>query len=382
MPTGLGTAVSKPFRACSTLLAPAFLALFSASSHATEPYVNDYEFLNTDVLLRISSQSHNSGIHEAAKELATLFNWQQLPDEFDTVGQQRAIPISTASAEASLNDLLQGRAELAIVRADLADSIFSQVNEENELATQSLRLVSTHIPQFLHIVVRSDYEGATVKSLDFKRVNIGGKSEKIRRNFTTMLAEAGSFVDSLELSYAPVPEALNRLDAGALDAVIFFDQAPSNLVSSKLASLEYRLLPYTAIRDGSGVNESVASNTTYFGQAVSTDFYQMPESVRSTTVASYLLTREGVPQAAMDSVVHILDVRPQLDNPAKSNSDIKDGSQTGNTVAPRERPFSISVNLSPIPLHPSSQLLIDIFSDPASSFTDGLAVENRELNLQ
>lgn len=366
-----------PGFAASVFFTFASIALLASAMVFADPELEDYEFINADVLLRISAENFESGVHKSANTLATLFNWQQLPDEFQTSGQQRAIAISTASAEASLIDLTSGRTEMAIVRADLADTFFKTQNKntKDELATNSMRLVSTHLPEFLHIVVRSDFDGATVKALDEKKINLSSESAVVKRDFKEVLAQAGSYLDSIEFSYAPVADALQRLDSGSLDAVMFFDQAPSDLVKSKLSNLDYRLLPYDEIRDGGAIGENVDSNAGYFGQALSTDFYQMPESVRSMTVATYLLTHEDVPLTSVEAVVQILDVQPQLmDGPDKKSEDSKattaaiDGSNAV-TGSPREKPYTVSTRLSPIPLHPSSQLLIDIFADPA--FSDG-----------
>ena len=368
------------FVKATRFVAPAFsvcsgITLFSVIALA-DPELQDYEFVNADVLLRISAENHQSGTHHSANTLATLFNWQQLPDEFQTSGQQRAIAISTSSALASLNDLITGRSEMAIVRADLADTFFSGKNvDADELALNAMRLVSTHLPEFLHIVVRSDFKGASVKALDGKRINVAGESSITKRDFKQILTQAGCYLDSMEFTYAPVSEALQRLDAGLLDAVVFFDQAPSNLVKNKLANLDYRLLPYNEIRDG-GVNADIAdSSRVYFGQALSTDFYQMPESVRSLTVATYLLTHKDVPLTSVETVVQILDVQPQLQaSNSRNRTDTLANKIAIDGVGAyesshREQPYTISSMLSPIPLHPSSQLLIDIFADP--SFNDG-----------
>lgn len=363
-------------------VASAFFAFVSITLLASalafaDPELEDYEFINADVLLRISGENNDSGIYNSANTLATLFNWQQLPDEFQTSGQQRAIAISTSSAEASLTDLTTGRSEMAIVRADLADSFFKKENVDNkdDPAINSMRLVSTHLPEFLHVVVRSDFDGASAKALDGKRVNLASESTVVKRDFKQILTQAGCYLDSMEFTYAPVSEALQRLDSGSLDAVIFFDQAPSDLVKSKLSNLDYRLLPYNEIRDGGVNGDTVDSSFGYFGQALSTDFYQMPESVRSLTVATYLLTHEDVPLTSVEAVVQILDVQPQLQSrPGKKSTDsttAKAASDRNSALegSPRERPYTISSGLSPIPLHRSSQLLIDIFADPA--FSDG-----------
>lgn len=326
-------------------------------SVAADPELDDYDFARADILLRIAASSHGSSIHQSAKTLATLFNWQQMPDELESEGQQRAIPISTSGHEASVHDLLEGRAELAIVRADIADGMHIREEENDKTVGASLRLVTTHQPEFLHIIVRSDFEGVSVKSLEGKRVNIGGASSLVQRGIPQLLAEAGCSIADMETFHAPTGDALRRLDEGLLDAVVFFDQAPSQLVASQLTELRYRLLPYQQIP----VEESKQNNANapgYFSSANSGQFYQTPETVNSLLAATYLLTRSDVTGNAIDPVVQLLSVKPELAAamPAKNS-----GEQNQN---PRHKPFQVSESYSPIPLHSSSQLLIDIFSDP------------------
>ena len=329
-----------------------FASLLGVCSLQADTTLEEYEYGESDFLLRISAQSHDSGIYNSAKTLASLFNWQQLWDDLSGA-KQRAIPIATNSAESSLRDLMERRSELAIVRADLADQLFNLSSKSDTTEFESLRLVSTHTPALLHIVVRGDHNGATVKSLDGKRVNIGGDSESVRRDFEKLLGEAGSYIADTEFVYAPVADGLKRLETGAVDAVMFFDQAPSDLVAKKLENRKFRLLPYKEIRDG-GIGRANNPDSKYFGQASSADFYATPKHVHSLTLATYLLTRDDVPQGYVDTIVQLLNIQPQTDAQDRNASD-------------HLRPNRISESLSPIPLHPSSQLLIDIFADPQTT---------------
>ena len=362
------------------LLFASLLSVFSLQADST---LEEYEYGESDFILRISAQSHSSGIYNSAKTLASLFNWQQLWDDLSG-GKQRAIPIATNSAESSLRDLVERRSELAIVRADLADQLFNLSSKSGTTESESLRLVSTHIPAFLHIVVRGDYTGATVKSLDGKRVNIGGDSETVRRDFEQLLGEAGSYIADTEFVYAPVADGLKRLETGAVDAVMFFDQAPSDLVAEKLENRKYRLLPYNEIRDG-GIGRASTPDSQYFGQATSADFYKTPQHVRSLTLATYLLTRDDVPQGYVDTIVQLLNIQPQTDVQDRNNASLAENSSAiaaaENSASDHLRPNRISESLSPIPLHPSSQLLIDIFADPQTT-GDPQTTRNRSDTLE
>jgi len=342
-----------------------FLFAFCNALHADED-LEDFEFDTADLLLRIAAANHDSGIYKSAKNLAALFNWQQMPEGFEGGQQQRAITVATSGAEASVIDLLEGRAELAIVRADVADAVFQSHQDDSAARQNTLRLIATHKPEFLHIVVRADFEGSSLNSLDGTRVNVGKTFEHSSHAVPELLRAAGCDVNSMTLFYAPPTEALRRLQEGGLDAVVFFDQAPSKLIAQDINELKLRMLPYPMPDFGDSGN-TVQSASNYYTTTTSADFYQQPETVSSILGATYLLTRSDVPSSAIEPLVQLLSVQPQL--PALKDGDGAPLDKKA-AVKPLLRALSISNSLSPIPLHPSSQLLIDIFADLPASDAD------------
>jgi len=280
----------------------------------------------------------------------------------------------------SLEALMEGRAEFAIVRADLADRIFKRDDEIRFDGRGELRLVSTHIPAMLHVVVRDDFEGNNLSDLAGKRVNIGTNDAATIMNLSELLQRSGFATNSFEPYFAPVGDALRRLDTGNVDAVVFFDQAPSTLVSDALNSRKFRLLAVDNGQDHSESRSKFSSSSAksrYFRTANSADFYSNGQNSPVLVAATYLLTRREVSPDTLNSVISLLDIHPISTKPGEMPAAAKAGDDNKSTIveAPAEKPQKVDPNyyqqpfrvanwMSPIHLHTSAQVLIDIFTDP------------------
>jgi len=274
------------FLTLATLLATAVIASVYA-----EDGTEYWDQITPDTgLVRIVSADFGGGLYESSKSLATLFNWRHMPDQFaggETIN--RAIAVSTAGPLSSLEALMEGRAELAIVRADLADRIFKRDDEIRFDARGELRLLATHI----HVVVRDDFEGNNLSDLAGKRVNIGTEDAATMMNLSELLHQSGFATSAFEPYFAPVSDALRRLDTGNVDAVAFFDQAPSTLVSDALNTRKFRLLAVNSehdVGDSKGKFTPPSSQSHYFSTANTADFYSNGQNSPALELG-YFLTR-------------------------------------------------------------------------------------------
>ena len=375
----------------AALLATAFISIVYA-----EDGTEYWDQITPDTgLVRIVSADFSGGLYESSKSLATLFNWRHMPDQFaggETIN--RAIAVSTAGPLSSLEALMEGRAELAIVRADLADRIFKRDDEIRFDARGELRLLSTHIPVMLHVVVRDDFEGNNLSDLAGKRVNIGTEDAATMLNLSELLHQSGFATSTFEPYFAPVRDALRRLDTGSVDAVAFFDQAPSTLVSDSLNTRKFRLLAVNSeqdIGDTKGKFTPPSAQSHYFSTANTADFYNNGQNSPALVAATYLLSRREVSQESLNSVISLLDIRPIGTKPGEKPAAAKaDDADNSLTVEPKaefqlkvdpayyQQPFRVADWMSPIPLHPSAQVQIDIFTDPL--VIDGLDIGYPELD--
>jgi len=362
---------------CMTILLMAAIA----GTTSAEDTPDFFDQLAPDTpLLRIVSADFGSGLYESSKSLATTFNWRHMPDQFasgETIS--RAIAVSTAGPLSSLEALMEGRAELAVVRADLADRIFTRNDDIRFAASNELRLVSTHIPVMLHIVVRDDFDGDSLSDLAGKRVNIGSDDTATMMNLSELLHQSGFVANNFEPYFAPVSDALRRLDTGSLDAVAFFDQAPSNLVSEAINTRKFRLLAINKDMvdgDSKGKFTPPSDQSHYFQTANTADFYSNGQNSPALVAATYLLTRPEVSSDTLNSVIGLLDIRPISRKQGGSPAAAKATDQARNPIAQSasesepmdanlyQQPFKVADWISPIPLHNGAQVLIDIFTDP------------------
>ena len=351
-------------------------------------------------LTRIMAAEHGSGTFSSADRIATMFNWTHMSSGFfDTMGALRpALAISSAGPLDSIANLIGNRAEFAIVRADLADAIFKQSKDPRFEGRDKLRLVSTHQPTMLHIVVRSDFMGSSIQKLNGKLVNIGGTDAATLTHVESILGSYGLDATRYTPIYAPTSEALRRLKAGTVDAVMFFDQVPSTLIFD---DIENGHLKFVSISDTQPVGASTFSKlefanvkTPYFVNVATNAYYESAESARAVMASTYLLTRRDASPDAVDSVIELLNATPLLtDHDYTNDSDWEESAQgkaqqtqkAGSELITKQPhkalmhhdPFRISPDLSPIPLHSGAQILLDIFSDPqfGDSFTEGPAEE-------
>ena len=317
-------------------------------------------------LIRIVSAGFNSSLHASADSLASTFNWNNLPLT-GADSARRALAVSTAGPLASLEDLIDGRAELAIVRGDLADRIYTRPNDNRTTGHQELRLVSTHQPILLHIVVRDEFDGSTLDDLKGKRINISGKDAATMTQLSSLLNSIGFNADSYEAVYAPESHALSKLDSGNVDAVVFFDQAPSRLIADELDNHRFRLIGLPELKvqtmmDLAETNEQLRNSLTHYQMWNTADFYNNGQHVSTFGLTSFLLTRADVSQETIDLIINQLSVRPAIENKI-NDAGVEVTADDSRPWASPQGAFQISTDLSPIPLHSSSQLLLDIFTD-------------------
>ncbi len=355
----------------SLLLTSALLpGILSAEDDPSSSYDGGEFDLNAgeSSLIRIVSAGFDSSLRASAETLASTFNWRNLPLH-SAESAPRALAISTSGPNASLEDLIEGRAELAIVRADLADRMYSYSGENPISGHKELRLVSTHKPILLHIVVREEFNGSTLNDLKGKRINISGKDAATMTQLSSLLNSAGFNADSYEAVYAPESHALTKLESGAVDAVVFFDQAPSRLITSQLENHRFRLigLPEQKLQtmiDLAETNEQLRNNLTHYQLRNSADFYGDGQTITTFSLTSFLLTRADVSTETIDLIINQLSAGPAI--ASNSSNDLSSDGSTNtraSTWSSPQEPHLISTEISPIPLHPSSQIFLDIFSD-------------------
>lgn len=342
----------------SRILCALILCLSSLVSHHSVAETSDDVMETFESLLRINSSHAESSIYRSANALAGMFNWRFLAEnEYPGDKHPMAVPLSSPGTVTSIGDLVNGRSELALVRADIADLAFQQSPDlEFTGNTKNLRVVSTHRPVILHLVVRKEFNGDSITDLVGKTVGVGPTGDATLFGLQDVFALHGVAVSEMKVVSPMVGESLNRLRNGRLDAVAYFDQAPSHAIQDAVANGEFKLLSMNQAH----IEEFCEENpTTYIQPILSSDFYSNSDNVTSIAIGTYLLTHRHVSSLSIEAVLDTLSTT----SAASFSEDESKRSRFKQLLTP----FVINQQLSPIPLHKGARFLNDIFGDLPSS---------------
>lgn len=310
--------------------------------------------VSSSPVLRIAAADRSSATFGGARSLADMYNWRHLAGrEFMLENKTLAVAVASGGAVANLADLSAARTELALVRADIADAAYQNPEQFGlDKNINRIRLVATHKPEFLHIVVRNDFAGTTVADLADKRVSTAAIGASTLFQLNEMLQAQGTSTSKLQQYHIPLRESFERLRRGQLDAVVYFDQTPSGLVVEGLASGELRLLSL----DHEALQQFQSTPAGALVQASrAATFYSGADDVLALQLPTYLLAQSYVSVADTEVLLDNLNVVVNDEQQAEQN---QTAGSPGHSTA-----FVVDDKLSPIPLHAGSQLLLDIFSD-------------------
>jgi TRAP transporter TAXI family solute receptor len=167
-----------------------------------------------------------------------------------------------------------------------------------------LRAAASLFPEPVHIIVRADSDIGDVADLAGRRVALGSPQSGSRHTALRLLASAG--VDPaglLRVEYGDPAEALGRLAAGELDAVIEVTSAPWQQLQETLRTTPLRLVgldPEQAARIGAELPGLVPLSIparTYAGQAA---------AVQTVAATALLVAHSDVADATVEAVLEYL----------------------------------------------------------------------------
>ena len=305
----------------------------------------------SETFLRIASSAYGSGFRQSASTLAGLFNWRFLVDqEYPGESHPLAVPMSSPGSLTNMGDLLSGRAEIALVRADLADSAYRNPDKLGfEDQVKQLRIVATHKPALLHVLVRADFKGDSLADLARETVSVGTGNATLY-GLRQLLQIHAAPVSELNVVHVPIGESLKRLEQGKLSAVIFIDQAPSNLVADALANSRLKLLSL----DPDKIEQTIRLKQDQPIQAVeASSVYSNVDGIHTVQIPVVLLTHRHVSSSTVEAVLNVLNARGAS---LRAAPDARTAF-TPSLIDPRQ---------SAIPLHPASKLLLELYTGPLS----------------
>ncbi|MBI4615241.1 MAG: TAXI family TRAP transporter solute-binding subunit [Planctomycetes bacterium] len=139
------------------------------------------------------------------------------------VARNHGVGIRTVESAGSLRNLFAvafDRADFGLVQLDVLLSLKSQ-EEYGELLTRNLRVVCPLYKEEVHILVRKGAKVKKLEDLKGKRVNVGGAGSGSRWSMGALLGEGGVNGESYHVEMGSTSQAIEALQHGQLDAVVF-----------------------------------------------------------------------------------------------------------------------------------------------------------------
>lgn len=216
--------------------------------------------------------------------------------------------IEVAATAGSVENALlvdRGDARAGLVQSDVAaaavtgDGFFSGTGPLGHL-----RAVASLFPEPVHVVVRADSGIGSLAELAGHKVSLGRVASGTRQTALRLLEAAGIAPDDIAGIEAPTPQqALDRLAAGEIDAVIEVVSAPWRQLEVAMEAGQLRLLPLdpdTIARVSEEVHGLVPLDIpgrTYPG---------VPDDLPTVAATALLVARDDVPDALVRDTLELL----------------------------------------------------------------------------
>ena len=216
--------------------------------------------------------------------------------------------IEVAATAGSVENVLlidRGDARAGLVQSDVAaaavtgDGFFSGTGPLGHL-----RAVASLFPEPVHVVVRSDSDVASIADLAGRKVSLGRVASGTRQTALRLLEAAGVAAEDIVGIESPTPgQALDRLAAGEVDAVIEVVSAPWRQLEVAMQGGQLRLLPLdpgTIARVSEEVHGLVPLDIpgrTYPG---------VTEDLPTVAATALLVARDDVPDALVRDTLGLL----------------------------------------------------------------------------
>lgn len=214
------------------LFLPFLATLFATQPVAAEDFLAQRQLVNKGSVGIIAGSITGTDLRLAA-DLATAFN-----DGYEV----RVLPIVGEGSVRNIEDLLYLKGiDIAIVQSDVLD-FYQQSNAVRNIEGRINYIAKLHDEE-VHVLARKEIR--TVDDLTGRKVNLGAEGTGTFLTGNLIFDDLG--VD-IEVLADPQPVAMAKLREGAIDALVFVDGAPIDLVQQVGADEPFHLLPIPASR--------------------------------------------------------------------------------------------------------------------------------------
>lgn len=224
-------------------------------------------------------------------------------------GGSCGVPGLVAVAQASrgsiqnLRALAAGEVESALVQADVAAEAFAGRGIFAESGPMTgLRALARLYPEILHIVVREDSGIETIEDLRDRRVSLDLAESGTRGLALRVLAAHGLVPGAIQARHSQIGPAVDRLEAGTLDAFFFVGGYPAPILQTLAQSVPLRFLSLSE-----PVRAALVAETPFlFVETLPEGTYGMAEPRESLAVGALWLVSSRVSDALAHGMTQAL----------------------------------------------------------------------------
>jgi uncharacterized protein len=201
----------------------------------------------------------------------------------DELGATTSVEATGASVD-NVNLLNDGRAEMALIQADVAAQAYNGEGPFDE-PVDSFSVVASLYPQFVQVITIEGSGIETMEDLAGKRVSVGAPNSGVELNARAVTEAFGLTYDDFSPQYLSYSETIDAMRNGNVDAGFFTSGLPNPSVTDLSTTETVKVVPL----EGEGLS-TLESETDYYREGtIPAGTYDNEEDVTTATFANLLV---------------------------------------------------------------------------------------------
>jgi TRAP transporter TAXI family solute receptor len=201
----------------------------------------------------------------------------------DELGATTSVEATGASVD-NVNLLNDGRAEMALIQADVAAQAYNGEGPFDE-PVDSFSVVASLYPQFVQVITIEGSGIEAMEDLAGKRVSVGAPNSGVELNARAVTEAFGLTYDDFSPQYLSYSETIDAMRNGNVDAGFFTSGLPNPSVTDLSTTETVKVVPL----EGEGLS-TLESETDYYQEGtIPAGTYDNEEDVTTATFANLLV---------------------------------------------------------------------------------------------
>ena len=246
----------------------------------------------------------------------------------------QVIVISSNGSQANIEAIQAGDADIGFVQSDVMAYGYNgtRLFEETGAVTSFSTVAAMYMEQVQ--LVTLDPSIKSVADLAGKRVSIGAIGSGVHYNAMDILGVYGLTEDDITPSFYAFSETIHALENGEIDAGFVVAGAPTNAVTTLMATND----AYLVSLDNEHINALIAASPYYARNTIGAEVYGTPEDVITVGISAVVIASDS---ASDDDVYNFISaVFNNLDTLAHDKT--------------REVSLDFAISVTDVPYHPGA----------------------------